>query len=248
MAAYYGLITELDRNVGEILKAVSASASAENTAIIYVSDHGDMCCEHGMWWKSSFYEGSAGVPMIASWPGRFAEGVEESAVTSLIDVGPTLLDLAQAPSLPDVSGRSFLPFLRGNPIPDWPHLVFCEYTGLLGDQPSCMVRSERWKLNYYSEFDSCQLFDISADPEERNDLAGKPECAVIVNQLKARIESRWSAARIHEARAKQQRADSVLKNTGHPAQPHPVTNFSPGTDDNVFDFSQLPVKPRGIER
>jgi choline-sulfatase len=246
MAAYYGLVTELDRNIGKIQKAVGTTPASDNTAIVYTSDHGDMCCEHGMWWKSSFYEGSAGIPLIASLPGHFSAGIQEAAVASLIDVGPTLLDVAGAPPLPDVSGRSFLPFLKGEEIPDWPHQVFCEYTGLLGDQPSCTVRSERWKLNYYSEFDSCQLFDISADPDERNDLAAKAECAVIVNQLRARIESRWSASGIHEARAKRHRAQEVLKSAGHPPCPHPVSDFVPESDDNAFDFTQLPAKPTGL--
>jgi choline-sulfatase len=246
MAAYYGLVTELDRNFGRIVEAVRAGDLSENTVIMYTSDHGDMCCEHGMWWKSSFYEGSAGIPLIASWPGHFPSGIEETAVASLIDVGPTLLDLVGAPPLPDVSGRSFLRFLQGNPIPDWPNQVFCEYAGLLGDQPSCMVRSERWKLNYYSEFDSCQLFDIASDPEERNDLAGKVECLVIVNQLRARIDSRWSAATILEAQARQQRAAEMLKNSGHVSRPHEVSNFQPASGDNEFDFSQLPQKPVGM--
>lgn len=233
--------------MGEIRKAVAASQSSENTAILYTSDNGDTCCEHGMWWKSSFYEGSAGILLVASWPEHFVSNTEEPAVASLIDVGPTVLDLASAPPLPDVSGRSFLPFLRGDRIPDWPHQVFCEYTGLLGDAPSCMVRSERWKLNYYSEYDSCQLFDISADPGEQNDLVGKAECAVIVNQLKGRIESRWSAADVQESLGRHDRAQKVLKNPGHDPRPHAVAGFMPVPADNTFEFTQLPTRPIGLE-
>jgi choline-sulfatase len=246
MAAYYGLVAELDRNLGRITETIRTSEQSANTVIVYTSDHGDMCGEHGMWWKSNFYEGSAGIPLIASWPGHFPAGTVDGSVVSLIDVGPTLLDIAGAPPLPDVSGRSFLRLLEGKAIPDWPNQVFCEYAGLLGDQPSCMIRSERWKLNYYSEFDSCQLFDLASDPEERNDLAGKAGCSVIVNQLKERIDSRWSATDVLGTQARQQRATEVLRASGHTSHPHAVENFLAADTDNVFDFSQLPQKPEGM--
>ncbi|MBS12311.1 MAG: hypothetical protein CME19_11995 [Gemmatimonadetes bacterium] len=246
VAAYLGLVAELDRNVGRIVSSVGEAA--DQTAIFYTSDHGDMCCEHGMWWKSSFYEGSAGIPLIASCPGRFGAGTTSSSIANLIDVGPTVLDLASAPPLPDVSGNSFLRLLEGGEIPDWPNQVFCEYSGLLGDQPACMIRAGNWKLNYYSEFDSCQLFDLSTDPEERNDLAGRAECSVIVNQLKARIHERWSADDILEAQARQQRAAKVIRGSRRGARPHDVEDFVPAEDsDNQFDFSQLPAKPVGLE-
>ncbi len=112
-AAYYGLVTFMDEQIGRLLETLSEASFREDTAVVYVSDHGEMVGEHGMWWKSSFYEGSARVPMIWSWPGRFGEG-RVPRVTSLLDVGPTLLDLAGADPLPGVSGRSLAGFLRGS--------------------------------------------------------------------------------------------------------------------------------------
>ena len=92
LAAYYGLTTELDRYIGQIMDTVQSSSDANNTVIIYTSDHGDMAHEHGMWWKSSFYEGSVGIPLICSWPGHLHENHTEDAIVSLIDVGaPTAL-------------------------------------------------------------------------------------------------------------------------------------------------------------
>lgn len=249
MAAYMGLVTELDRNVGQILEAIEDTGLVGSTVVMYTSDHGDMCCEHGMWWKSSFYEGSAGIPFLARWPDHFPSGQEKGAIASLIDVGPTVLDIAAAPPLPDVLGKSFLNFLNGKTIPDWPNQVFCEYSGLLGDEPSCMIRADQWKLNYYSEFDSCQLFDLSSDPEERNDLAGNSEYRIIVNQLKSRIDERWSAQAILEAQARQQRASEILKGSGHAPIPHEVEDFVGDPEsDNHFDFEQLPSKPVGLSR
>ena len=244
LAAYYGLVEEADANVGRLVDAVCSGPDADNTIIIYTSDHGDMAHEHGMWWKSNFYEGAANVPCILSWPNHFSEGSVVDEIASLIDIGPTILDLAGAPPLPDVSGRSFARLLQGDAIPDWPNEIFCEYSGLLGDQPSCMVRSGKWKLNYYSEFDSCQLFDLDSDPDERNDLGSHPNHSTTVAELKARIDARWSASRVLEGMARQERARRVINDAGHSSHPHDVANFEVGKDDNAFDFSQLEEQPR----
>ena len=166
LAAYYGLVTELDRNVGQIVEMVKASPEAANTVTIYCSDHGDMACEHGMWWKSNFYEGSVKVPCIVSWPKRFASSKVVDAVVSLIDLGPTVLEIAGAEPLPDATGRSFAGMLGpGNQEIEWPNEVYSEYLGLLGDEPACMTRRGAWKLNYYHEFGSYQLFNLEHDPE-----------------------------------------------------------------------------------
>src|SRR5690606_2497602 len=111
-AAYYGLTTYLDKRIGEVLQALKATRFAENTIVIYVSDHGDMCGEHGMWWKSTFYEGAANVPMMWSWPGHFPAGITLDAVASLVDVAPTLVDFAAAPALPLQRGASLRSMLE----------------------------------------------------------------------------------------------------------------------------------------
>ena len=240
LAAYYGLVTELDRNVGRIVNAVRSSPAAESTIIIYCSDHGDMACEHGMWWKSSLYDGSARIPLIVSCPGQVQRG-SNNAVGSLIDVGPTLLELAGATPLPDVSGRSFAGFLCGDAsIPDWPGEVFSEYIGLLGDQPACMVRRGPWKLNYYHEFQSCQLFNMDEDPGEICDRAQDPDCKGIAADLQNRIHARWSAKRMLEDAEKQNRGRDLIRRSGNRPAPHPVAPFVPPDGCNRFDFSQLP--------
>jgi choline-sulfatase len=111
-AAYYGLTTYLDARIGEVLDALKQTHFAENTIVIYVSDHGDMCGEHGMWWKSTFYEGSAKVPMMWSWPGHFPANITIDSVTSLLDISPTLTDFADAPQLPLQRGNSLRAMLE----------------------------------------------------------------------------------------------------------------------------------------
>ena len=134
-AAYCGLVTYMDARIGEVLGALDAAGMSENTVVAYLSDHGEMAGEHGMWWKDSFYEGACGVPMIWRIPGRAQleppagapAGSEVHSVVSLVDVGPTLLDLAGAGPLPHVRGRSLRPFLESGEAPSgWPDEAFAE--------------------------------------------------------------------------------------------------------------------------
>jgi choline-sulfatase len=239
-AAYFGLVTEMDRNVGNVLKTLRASRDASDTAVIYTSDHGDMAGEHGMWWKSCFFEGSARVPLIVSCPSRFKGGKTVGAVSSLIDVTATVLDLAGAEPLPGQEGRSLRAFLEGREPTDWPGEVFSEYLGAHGDKPSCMVRSGDWKLTYYSEFSSFLLFNLREDPDERVDRAGDPACADVAKTLLAKVRARWSADAMLEGAAKQRLAWKVTSRCGHPLIPHAVEHEKPPPDANRFDFSQLP--------
>ncbi len=243
LAAYYGLVTELDRNIGRVLETVKSSPEADNTVIIYTSDHGDMAHQHGMWWKSSFYEGSAGIPLIVSWPGHFLQNETHTSNVSLIDVGPTVLDIAGGDPLPDVSGRSFAGFLSGEGVPAWPNEVFAEYSGLLGDQPACMIRTGPWKLNYYHEFRSCQLFNLEKDPDERNDRTEDPACREIVQSCLEKIHSRWSAEDTLKNLARQEQARKQIQSCGHPLTPPDLPRFSAPEGSNAFDFSQLPQEP-----
>jgi choline-sulfatase len=246
LAAYYGLVTELDANVGRVLDALRSSPGAENTVVVYCSDHGDMASAHGMWWKTCHYEGAVCVPLIAAWPGRFVENRTVDAPLSLIDVGPTVLDLAGADPLPDVAGRSLVEFLRRGERPaDWPDECFSECLGAHGDQPSCMIRSGPWKLIYYAGADSrssgsYQLFHLGQDPEEMDDRAGDPACREVARALLERIHARWSAEEMRRGKARERRAQEVIRRCPHPPIPHPVANEAPPAGANQFDFAQVP--------
>lgn len=239
LAAYCGLVTEMDRNIGEVVDAVESSPEAENTVTIYTSDHGDLASEHGMWWKSNYYEGSVGVPLIFSSPPRFRGGRTVEAVVNLIDVGPTLLDLADAEPMREVSGRSLGPFLRGDPPADWPNETFSEYLGAHGDEPSCMIRSGSWKLMYYSEFDSFLLFNLDSDPGELNDRADDPACRPIAAELLAKIHARWSAGKALEGNARQRSALAKIPRDEYWGA-DPELHDTPPASANEFDFSQVP--------
>ena len=270
LAAYCALVTEMDENVGRIVAA--ARAADPDAVVIYTSDHGDMASEHGMWWKSCFFEGSARVPLIISradipvchsvrtdrnvCPTRKDGGADipvcpraVDAVVSLLDLGPTLIDLAGGEPMSDVDGRSLVPFLEGTPPADWPSETFSEYGGAHGDPPSCMVRSGEWKRMYYSEFDpfdgpdpsgplragSCLLFNLREDPREQRDRAGDPACREVVERLRAKILSRWSAKAVSDGMERQRLARLCGPKPGWPAAWE-----SPAPEDNAFDRSQLP--------
>jgi choline-sulfatase len=236
-AAYYGLVETMDRNVGRIVEAVAGSALAENTIVIYCSDHGDLAGEHGMFWKSSFYEGSVRVPFVASWPGRIPEGREVGCVASLIDVGPTLLDMAGAEALSGAEGRSFRAFLEGGDTSRWPNEAFAEYGGAHGDAPSAMLRTGPWKLIYFDETKSCQLFHLEDDPGELVDRAKETACREIVRDGLRKIHSRWSPEKMREGASRATKAHQEI-NLGSASFP-----FEYGIGDveahNIFDESQL---------
>jgi choline-sulfatase len=200
-AAYYGLVTYMDERVGEVLQTLEESGMADNTVVIYTSDHGDMAGEHRMWWKSSFYEGSIGVPLIISWPGRFAEGKEVSAVTSLIDVGPTLLELVGAEPLPFAAGRSVLDFLTNSgSVTEYPDRASAECCSPLdGWRPAFMLRKGQWKLNYYHGYRTPQLFNLEDDPDEMCDRASDIGCADVRAELMEIVRTHWSGDMVEKA-------------------------------------------------
>ncbi len=195
-AAYYGLVTHLDRQVAQILKALEASGLAESTIVVYTSDHGEQLGEHGLWWKSTFYEGSIGIPLLVAYPGGRRGGVVRENV-SLMDVGVTLLDLAGAKPLPGATGRSFARLLRDGVDPDWPDEVFAEYNPRHETAAPCarMIRRGPWKLNTYLDHRS-QLFNLDEDSGENHDRIDDPACAGLVAELTARVQAGWDPARI----------------------------------------------------
>ena len=233
-AAYFGLVTFLDDQIGRLLNTLSSSAFGDNTAVVYASDHGEMAGEHGMWWKSSFYEGSVSVPMIWSWPGHLAEGARVDAVTSLVDVAPTLLDLAGTDPLPDGAGSSLRAFLEGGRPLAWPDLALSEsYNG--GEEPAArMIRSGPWKLNHYHGFAAPQLFNLVDDPQEVSDRAADPACGQILEELGEEVLARWDGEAIGQILERRRIGQPLLRQWAG-VVPHDLSDFwraPPGC--NVF--------------
>jgi choline-sulfatase len=169
-AAYYGLTSFMDHCVGRVLGALEESGQAENTVVIYVSDHGDMMGDQGLWTKQVMYEQSAGVPMIAAGPG-IPSGHRVATGTTLLDIAATAVDVAAV--APDAASRA-LPgrSLRAvaNAPDDLDRTILSEYHDGGSTTATFMVRWDRWKYVHYVGH-APQLFDLQADPHELHDLA-----------------------------------------------------------------------------
>jgi choline-sulfatase len=183
-AAYYGLVTHTDRQVARLVEA----ASAPGTVIVYTSDHGEMMGEHGLWGKNTCYEGSVGVPLIVSCPSFIRPGVATPSV-GLIDLGPTLLELAGAPPLPGADGRSFASLLHGTG--GWRDETLAEFVPETAPiAPQRMIRSGPWKYVHHHGA-AAQLFRLDEDPDELVDRIADPACAAIAGDLGRRALAGW---------------------------------------------------------
>ena len=230
-AAYWALVGVLDSLIGDILAALEANGLADNTLIVYTSDHGEQVGEHGLWWKQTFYEESVRVPAVLCWPGELPAGSRCSRVISSLDVNATMLDALGAPPLPTSRGRSLLPILRADgPDGDhsnagssldtataWRDEAFSEYC----TDEGClhrMVRKGPWKLNYYHGQEP-QLFNLEEDPGELRDLAANPDYRDVREELTSRVLDGWDPAEI-SVRLEELRCDGrILTDWGRNVQP-----------------------------
>lgn len=220
-AAYFGLVTYLDALIGQVLQTLAETHFADNTVVIYTSDHGDMAGEHRMWWKTSFYEGSVGVPLILSWPGRFAEARTVDAVVSLLDIGPTLVAVAGGEPMPAVRGRSLLGFTEDGGRPsDWPDTAYAEKVWAVDSHYATgrMIRRGAWKLNHYHGYHRPQLFNLESDPDEMRDLGADPGCCDVTRDLQDQVLADWSGDSVVEA-VRRLHSDQSVPSTGI-ARPH----------------------------
>ena len=199
--AYFANISYLDDKIGEILQVLEDTR--QEAVILFVSDHGDMLGERGLWFKMSFYEGSARVPLMISAPDLPA-GLIETPVSTL-DVNPTLGALAGLPMdeiAPWTDGEDLVPLAKGV---ERTSPVAMEYAAEASYAPLVSLRYGKWKYNRCS-LDPDQLFDLEADPLERVNLADDPAHAGTLQTLRAKSEARWDLARFDaDVRASQAR-------------------------------------------
>lgn len=195
--AYYALVYRLDDMVGQLLDALDRSGAADDTLVVYLSDHGDQLGERGLWWKQTFYDESAKIPCIFALPGVVPEGARLDRVVGGVDITATVLDLLGGHALPNASGRSFAPLLRGEPCA-WDDLAFAEFC--VGDAPmQRMVRRGRWKHVYFGDGLPAQLFDVEADPYELEDVSGEARCAAVMRELHELVLERWDPVAVRRA-------------------------------------------------
>jgi len=184
--AYFANISYLDDKIGEVMEAVEATR--QETIIMFVSDHGDMLGERGLWFKMSFFEGSARVPMMICAP-DMEPGLITTPVSN-IDVCPTLCDLAgvdMSEVEPWTTGQSVKPMGQGV---ERTEPVAIEYAAEASYSPMVSLRYGKWKYNR-CKLDADQLFDLDKDPHELTNLAEVAEHQGTLTQLRAKSEARW---------------------------------------------------------
>ena len=195
-AHYYANVSMIDTQVGKIVEALEARGVLDDTVIIFTSDHGDCLNDHGHSQKWNMYEQSVHVPAVICWPGKIAFGKKIPDLVSLMDFGPTVLEMADVP-VPDwMEARSLADVLYDQPG-NTRDRVFAEHSDdaiLTETEFMTMIREGNWKLVHFVDCQDGQLFDLENDPQERNNLWAKPECqekrAHLIDQiLKWRIES-----------------------------------------------------------
>ena len=174
-AAYYGLITHIDAQIGRLLQALAEHDARTNTIVLFTSDHGDLLGDHNLFRKTLPYEGSAGVPFLIYDPGKLLGERQNStygSVVELRDVMPTLLDAAGIDIPPCVEGKSVLPLLRDAGAP-WRPYIHGEHC--LGDCSVHYITDGKRKYIWFSHGRE-QFFDLEADPGELHDLIGDACC------------------------------------------------------------------------
>ncbi|MEE9428867.1 MAG: choline-sulfatase [Paracoccaceae bacterium] len=205
--AYFANISYLDDKIGEVLEALETTG--QEAVILFVSDHGDMLGERGLWFKMNFFEGSARVPLMVSAPGM-AAGLVKTPVSAL-DVCPTLAELAGVDLGeigPWVDGESLVGLVNGA---ERTAPVAMEYAAEASEAPLVCLRYGKWKY-VHCELDAPMLFDLEADPMELTNLVRVKAHAGTVQVLAEKVRQRWDMAAFDgEVRASQARRLVVYK-------------------------------------
>lgn len=212
-SAYFGLCSFLDHNVGLVLDALQNSQFADNTNIIYTSDHGDALGMRGMWGKSTMFEESAGVPMILKGP-NLPKSKKIKTPVSLVDIFPTVVDsLNLSPNSRDIDlpGKSLLKIAQETD--DYERVVLSEYHAAASPVGAFMLRKGKYKYVYFAEGYDPQLFNLEEDPYEQNDLFSNENFKDILNSFYDNLLKICDPEAVNK-RAKKEQNDKILKHGG----------------------------------
>ncbi|UOF88758.1 sulfatase-like hydrolase/transferase [Fodinisporobacter ferrooxydans] len=206
ISIYYGMITLIDESIGRILSKIKELELEKDTIIIFTSDHGDYMGDHGLARKSwNFYDCLLRVPFMISWPGVIPIRRHTDCLVENVDLAPTLLELCNIDKQTGVQGTSLAPVLKGEQQflkesiyatigtpAKTKDSVKADTSG--GGQPfwnvsalqGMMLRTKEWKLCIYANCEG-ELYNLSDDPEELNNLYGKTDTRIIESQLKTQL-------------------------------------------------------------
>jgi choline-sulfatase len=184
-AAYYGMVETVDACYGRLLGALrGVGQDLDDWIIVFLSDHGEMLGEHGIWEKTRFYEGSVRVPLIIRWPRRFQGGRVVRENVSLCDLFATLCDLAGIPCQPGLDSRTLVPLMEGRAA-DWSGEVVSQIRRRGRDH--VMIKRGDLKYQHYGPDVPEVLFDLASDPGETRNLAADPAYGPAMADFRRRL-------------------------------------------------------------
>lgn len=200
-AHYYGMISELDDKVGRLLETLDETGQRDNTIIIFTSDHGDNCGDHGRGGKCApGWDSCLRVPLIVSWPGKGGEGAQRNEMVELVDLVPTILDLCTLEIPPFIQGRSFRSLLEGREDTRGKDDIFMQIGSPTGEQ-WMTIRTAHHKLGMSNEGKTV-LYDMDNDPHELNNVAAHPDYSDVRSEMKDRLINHLFQTRPHTPRFK----------------------------------------------
>ena len=195
---YLACVKGVDESVATLMKTLEELGLAENTIVIYASDQGFFLGDRGWYDKRWMYETSLEMPLIIKWPGVTRPGSRNHDLVQNLDYASTFLEMAGAPVPADLQGRSLVPLLKGDTPADWRDAIYYhyyEYPGFHMVARHRGVRTDRFKLIHFYQFDEWEFYDLEADPQELRSQYENPVYAAEVAALKKRLEE----LRVHYA-------------------------------------------------
>ena len=191
----YGMESHVDEQIGRVLDCLDGLGIADNTVVIFIADHGDQLGEHGLFYKSVYpYDAHMHIPFIVKAPGG-PKGKVVDDVVSMLDLVPTVMDLAGVPFPCDLPGETLAPVVAGDAEPERKNaLVEIDRMGKpFGDHlPMRTLVTNDYKLVYYPKHNETMLFDRKNDPYEQKNLADAPELQPLILELFKQLQSELS--------------------------------------------------------
>ena len=223
--AYLAMVSYIDDHVGRLLGELERLGLDDDTLVIFTSDHGEMLGEHGMWFKRTFFDPAAKVPLLVRWPGRLKPALRDEVV-SLVDLSATLIDFADVPGKEEWSkgmdGSSLRPLLEAEGPgksqraseagESWKDSAIGEYYAEGTVEPMMFLRKGRYKYVYVHDHEPL-LFDLERDPLELSDLAGDPALAEVRSALHEELLAGVDPLRLRERILESQRERLAIVET-----------------------------------
>jgi iduronate 2-sulfatase len=196
---YYACVSFIDAQIGRIFDCLDTLGLRENTIVVVTGEHGYKLGEHGSWGKMTNYEIDLRFPLIISVPGKTDTGVSTSALVEIVDIYPTVCELAGLKTRPDLEGISLVPLFQDSERP-WKQAAFSQFArGFAYRFMGKSMRTERyrfteWRDRIDNSLAATELYDHETDPQENINIAGDSRHKELVSQLSSRLAAGWKAA------------------------------------------------------